>query len=116
MKNKKQEISNHEMTSVLSYLGILVLIPFLVIEKKNRDDFIKFHLRQGFVLLVLELILWAVVGVFGWIPVVGWLISGIVGLIWVAIIIVIVIAIIKALSNEKWKIPIVSDYTYLIKI
>jgi uncharacterized membrane protein len=111
MKNK-----NHELTAVLSYLGILVLIPFFVIEKKKRDDFIKFHLKQGFVLLIMEIILSVVMNVFGWIPVLGAVISGLLGLVFVAIVIIIIIAIIKALQGEKWKIPVVSDYTHLIKI
>lgn len=43
--------------ALLSYVGPLCLIPFLTGEK---DEFVKFHLRQGMVLLIGEVILWVI--------------------------------------------------------
>lgn len=42
---------------ILAYLGILIIIPFLVAK---NDQFVKFHLKQGLLLFIIELILWFV--------------------------------------------------------
>lgn len=40
---------------ILAYIGILVIIPFLMAKD---DSFVHFHIKQGLVLVVLELIIW----------------------------------------------------------
>jgi uncharacterized membrane protein len=108
--------SDHQMTAVLSYIGILVLIPLLAIDKKKKDDFIKFHIKQGLILFLAEIILAVIEGILARIPVIGWVFETILGLAWLAIVIVCVIAIIKALNGEKWEISMLSDYTKKINI
>lgn len=39
---------------VLCYIGILVLVPFLA--EKNKDEYLKCHIRQGLGILVLYII------------------------------------------------------------
>lgn len=97
--------SDETMTAILSYLGILVLIPLLAIDAKKRNDFIKFHLQQGLNFFILEIIVWVIgfiltmitFGIFGYIM---WI-------IWLFVVIVSIIAIIKAMNKEKWEIPLV---------
>ncbi|MBI2042455.1 MAG: hypothetical protein HYT21_01765 [Candidatus Nealsonbacteria bacterium] len=45
--------SSHNRIAILAYLGILILVPFLT-EAKN-DPFVKFHIKQGLVLIIFEL-------------------------------------------------------------
>jgi len=80
--------------AVLCYLGILVLIPFLT-DAKN-DPFVKFHIKQGLVLLIADVI----VGVVSWIPVVGWLAGILIFVLWI-------IGIINAASGKETPLPII---------
>ena len=41
--------------AILAYLGPLCLIPLLTGEK---DEFVKFHVRQGLVILICEVAIW----------------------------------------------------------
>jgi len=96
--------SDETMTAILSYLGILVLIPLFAIDAKKRNDFIKYHLQQGLNLFILEIIIWVIgfiltlitLGIFGYIMY----------LIWLAVVILSIIAIIKAMNKEKWEFPL----------
>jgi len=85
---------------VLSYLGILALIPLLTV---NDSDFIKWHAKNG---LVFGLVSMIAVVLLQFIWVLGQVLScfGI-----VAFIVVTVVAISKALKGERWRIPLVSD-------
>ncbi len=51
------EIENGKGMGCLSYLGVLVLIPFFA-EKTNR--FVRYHARQGLVLFLAEVAFWVV--------------------------------------------------------
>ncbi|MDP4001407.1 MAG: hypothetical protein Q8P83_04170 [bacterium] len=48
--------SHNKLMAVLAYLGILIVIPFLV---SPQDKYVKFHLKQGAVLLITWIIIWA---------------------------------------------------------
>lgn len=105
-KSNKALDSNETMTAVLSYLGFLVLIPLLSIEKKKRNDFIKFHMQQGLNLFIIEIILVVVFAILG--SILG--IFGIIGnILYVLFVILSIIALIKAVNKEKWPIPIVEN-------
>lgn len=56
-KYSKDEIESGRSLSILCYLGILVLIPYFT-EKKN--NYVLYHVKQGFNLLLIELICFAV--------------------------------------------------------
>lgn len=86
----------------LCYLGPLFVVPWLL---RPNSQFIKYHVNQGLVLFLF----WLLLGVFEWIPVVGWLgfvgdIIGIVGLI-------------SGLSNaskgRRRPIPLIGDITLI---
>jgi len=44
---------NDTLYGILSYLGILVVIPLLI---RNKSEFAKFHAKQGLVLFLFEVI------------------------------------------------------------
>jgi uncharacterized membrane protein len=96
-----KKVSNKNGLAALSYIWILCLVPLL----GSKDEFVKFHAKQGFILFIIELALILV----GWIPVIGWLASLIVA-------IVAIIGLIKALNGEKWEIPYVYNWSQKIKI
>jgi uncharacterized membrane protein len=92
--------------AALSYVWILVFVPLLV---KRQSGFVQFHVRQGLVLLIAELILWVV----GMVPVLGWLIA-FVGHIVVTVLAV--LGIVAALVGRYWEMPFFSEYAKKLNI
>lgn len=109
----KKLTDNQMLTAILSYIGILWLIPLLVINKKKRDDFIKFHLQQGINLFIWELIILIVLGILQMIPIIGVVFGVIYWIAYVFFVVVIIMAIVKGVQGEKWKIPIFSGHKFV---
>jgi uncharacterized membrane protein len=100
---------------ILSYLGLLALIPLLV-EKEDRN--VQWHAKHGLILFaaafILSVVLWFLTGIVTMVPGLGCLVSLIsffagMGL-WVGYLIVIVVAIMKALKGERFLVPGISEY------
>jgi uncharacterized membrane protein len=84
--------------AIIAYLGILVLIPLLT-DAKN-DPFVKFHTKQGLLVLI-GLVLSSIIVV---VPVLGWAIGS---LIWIASIILMIIGIMNAANGKQEELPLV---------
>ena len=76
---------NNTLMAVLSYIGPLVFIPYLTAK---NDPFVKFHIKQGLVLIVIEILIFAAnlvapffMIIFGLINL-GTFILSIVGIVW----------------------------------
>jgi uncharacterized membrane protein len=82
-------------------LGFITGIIFYLIEKENK--FVRFHAMQS---ILVFLPVWIIVWLLGWIPVFGWIVSGLLGLL---SLILWLILMIKAYQGEKFKLPIVGD-------
>jgi len=93
--------------AVLCYLGILVLIPLLT-DAKN-DSFVKFHIKQGLVLLIFEVIL----SVAAAIPVVGRIV-GSVG--WIISVVLFIMGLVNAIGGVEKELPIIGKYGSKINI
>ena len=97
------EIKNGKVMSILSYIGILVLIP-LFAEKNNR--YVRFHVNQGFTLVVIELAI-AVVGiVLNFIPIFGIVIRALLSL---ATLILMILGIVNAATGKAKELPIIGS-------
>jgi uncharacterized membrane protein len=92
---------------VLSYLWILALIPLLV-EKEDAE--VQWHAKNGLLLFAGEIVLWLALAILGMVPVVQVLGCVLVPLLWVVILVIHIIAIVKALKGDRLRIPLVSDY------
>lgn len=92
---------------VLSYLGILALVPFFV---KKDDPFISWHARQGVLLFVVCFIAYLVLFVFSLVPFFGLLTLPLYLLLFVAIVAVSIYCIVQACQGKKWPIPILSQF------
>jgi uncharacterized membrane protein len=83
-------------------LGWVTGIVFIVLEKKST--FVKFHAWQSImtfgVLFVVSLI-------FSWIPIIGWLIGTLIGIL---SFILWIILIIQAGTGKMWKVPLAGDW------
>ena len=97
--------SNRSVMLVLSYLGILALIP-LITEKNDSE--VQWHARHGLVLLVAYLIL--TVGLF-----MASLVIGFIGMLqiplWLGYLVVIILGITNALNGKRFVIPGLSEFT-----
>ncbi|MFH1910374.1 MAG: hypothetical protein ABIJ72_04305 [bacterium] len=87
--------------AVLCYLGILILVPLLT-DAKN-DAFVKFHLKQGIVLIIASI----AISVINIIPIIGQLISIVGGLI---VFVLWIMGIINAAGGQEKELPIIGKY------
>ncbi len=83
--------------AILSYIGILFLIPMLTAK---NDEFVQFHAKQGLVLFVAEI---ATV-LIGWIPVLGWAVGTIANICWLVLSI---IGIVNVVNGKKVPLPVI---------
>ncbi|HTL39230.1 MAG TPA: hypothetical protein VL306_00230 [Methylomirabilota bacterium] len=90
--------SNKTLMGILSYLGILVVIP-LITDAKN-DQFVKFHIKQGLVLLICDVLANFIVRI----PVFGWILSP---LIWLGILVLAIMGIINVVNNQTKELPVI---------
>lgn len=86
-----KDIQDNKVLAAISYLWVLSLIVLLV---KKDSKFAKFHAKQGLVLFIASIIL-------GFVPVLGWLLE-------LVVVIFVIVGLLKALSGEYWKMPLVS--------
>jgi len=93
--------------AILCYLGILVLIPLLT-EAKN-DPFVKFHIKQGLVLLIFDVVMSVILAI----PVIGWVAGGI-G--WIFTLILFIMGIINAAGGQEKELPVIGKYAEKINI
>lgn len=105
--NPGSDKSNEKICAILSYL-LIGLIWFAVDEKVRKSSFAKYHVKQGLVLLILDLIIWAISNV----PFIGWFIAPI---LWIGFIILMIIGIINAANNSEKPLPLIGQYASIFK-
>lgn len=99
------DISPHDKKTamgVLAYIGPLVIIPYLM---EKDDSFVKFHVKQGLVLLSIEVILWVVTMTF-WMLMFGMLYS----IIHLALVVLSILGIVNVVQKKEQKLPLVGDF------
>jgi len=93
---------------VLSYLGVLALIPYLV----SKNDDVRWHAKQGLTLAAAFILAHLASGVLSFLPLIGGMLSA---LYWPVVSLggfcLIVVCIMKALHGERWRIPVIADLT-----
>jgi uncharacterized membrane protein len=88
----------------LAYVTIIPAIIFLLIEPYNRNSFVRFHAWQCIFLGITSIAIHLVLGV---IPVIGWFMMPFASL---GILIVWIIALVKALKGERYELPIIGKF------
>ncbi len=101
-KIEDKDILENKTIAALSYAWILFLVPLL---GKRDSKFAQFHAKQGLILFIIEL----VAGFFMWFPIFGQLLM-------LALVLVSVLGIIKALNGEWWKMPVVYEWSKKINL
>ncbi|MFA5358288.1 MAG: hypothetical protein WC310_00510 [Patescibacteria group bacterium] len=98
----KINLSDNKTIAALSYIWVLFLIPLLA---KREDKFCQFHAKQGLALFLVEV----VGGFVFWIPLIGWA-------LFLAVLVVSVVGILKALGGQYWEIPVLGEYAKKINL
>ena len=93
---------NQKLMSILSYLGILAVIPF---SMSKDDPVVKFHLKQGLVLLAIEVAVYAL-GMFMWQL---WQILQIVNL---GTLILSILGIVNVMQKKQQELPLVGSFAH----
>ena len=101
--------SDRTIMLVLSYLGILCLIPLLV---KKDDPEVQWHAKNGTALFGAE-IAWVIVVIILTlvrIPLLGCGITMISCVVWIGFLVISIMAIMKAMKGERMRLPVLTDF------
>ena len=99
--------SNRTLMIVLSYLGLLALIPLLM-EKDDQD--LQWHAKHGLVLFGFWVVLGLVFSVLSAVPVLGCLAIVVSLFLPIAALVIHIICIVKGINGERFLIPGLSDF------
>lgn len=97
---------------VLSYLGILSLIPYFA-KKDDPDQEIRWHAKNGLGLFLAELIIWAVFFVASIALRNSFLGCGLAAaqcVMWLAFLAISIICIVKGMGGQRYRIPVITDF------
>jgi len=96
VENKPQ---TNVLMGALAYLGPLVIVSFLVAKD---DPFVKFHIKQGLVLFVIEVVMWFLSSFMYQL----WYVANIINL---AVLVLAIIGIINAVQKQQKELPLVGS-------
>ncbi len=97
---------------VLSYLGILSLIPYFA-KKDDPDQEIRWHAKNGLGLFIAELIIYAVFFVASLALRNSFLGCGLAAaqcVLWLAFLVISIICIVKGIGGQRYRIPYITDF------
>ncbi len=112
--SNQNDQSNTILFSILSYIGILWLIPLLV---EKNDKVVRFHVNQGIVLFIFDIIGSIAVGIlsaiFVFIPVISFLVVVIASLFGILCFVLMIIGIVNAANKSEKPLPIIGKFQIL---
>lgn len=92
------------LEAALSYMGVLVLVP--IVSGATNHPFVKFHAKQGLVLLIGEVI--AILAAY-WVSYVG-------GILFLLMLLASIAGLFSSLHEEKWFIPGIGNLANLFTL
>ena len=93
------------LMGILAYLGILVVVPFMVAKD---DPFVKFHIKQGLILLVIEVAVW-------FLTMVIWLLAPIAMLVNLGVLVLSIMGIVNVVQGHEKELPVVGKFSSYFK-
>lgn len=94
------DAEQNKLMAVLSYIGPLVIVSFLIAKD---EPFVKFHIKQGLVLFVIEVIIWFLMMVF-------WFLFPILQIVNIVVFVLAIIGIVNAVGGKEKPLPFVGRY------
>lgn len=92
------------LMAILAYLGILIIIPFLMAKD---DPFVKFHIKQGLVLVIIELVIYVLGMAMGIMWLMFFPVMKVVNIIHFALIVFSITGIVNVVQGQEKKLPLV---------
>jgi len=103
----EQDIKDNKMMALLSYIGLLWLIPIFAAKE---SAYAQYHVNQGIVLTIAGIVVGIASFVITLIPIVGWIVGPIVSLIPLAYMI---LGIINVCDGKAKELPFIGKYRIL---
>lgn len=94
------------LMGVLSYLGPLVIVSYL---SAKDDPFVKFHIRQGVVLVVIEVAAWVIGSMM-------WTLLPLTSIVNVGTVILSIIGIVNVVQGQQKELPLVGHFASHVTI
>lgn len=104
------DIQQNKIMAVLSYISWLVLIPLIF---ANKSPFARFHVNQGLVLAVVEVVSIFLLRLLGRLPLIGWIFSIAASLMGLVCLIFAIIGIVNAAGGRAKELPIIGSFKIL---
>lgn len=92
---------NTTLMSVLAYIGILVIIPYLMAKD---DPVVKFHVKQGLVLVVIEVAMWVAGSMV-------YMLAPLLMLVNIATLVLSIIGIVNVIQGNQKALPFVGQFS-----
>jgi len=92
---------------VLSYLGILSLIPYFV---QREDAYIQWHAKQGILITAVSIVVYFVLFILSMMPGIGMLAAVANMLFALCVLGVSIYCIIQACSGNRWSVPVIGSW------
>ncbi len=88
------------LMGILAYLSVFIVIPYAFAK---NDPFVKFHIKQGLVLISINVIIWALNNIF-------WELRPLIGLLNILVFILVIIGIINVAKKKQKELPLVGSF------
>lgn len=108
-----KDIEQNKALALLSYIGLLVLIPILCVK---HSKFTRFHANQGLILCIVTAAVGLTLGIFSYLSVLFWPLWFLTVGIWVAelaLVALAVLGIINAVRGKAKELPFIGKYRIL---
>jgi uncharacterized membrane protein len=106
-----KDVQDNKIMAILSYLGILVLVPIIAAKE---SPFARFHANQGLVLLIASIaysiVVWIITIILALILPVLAFIGTLLGVVSIVFFVLAIIGIINAAKGEAKELPIIGKY------
>jgi len=94
------------LMGILAYLGILVIIPYVMAKD---EPFVKFHIKQGLVLLAIEVVIWVL-------SMLLWQLWWVFNIASLAVLAFIILGIVNVVQGKEQELPFVGKFSENIPV
>ena len=109
--SKKNKDDSKVYAFITTFFGIIGFIIAMISWKD--DKYVMFYAKQSLVIFIFSICVFVFSAIIGWIPIIGWILTAI---LYIGLLVIWVMSWINALSNEKRKLFLVSNFTDKIKL
>lgn len=93
--------------SIISYFSLIGWIIAYVLYSSNKSKLAAYHIRQSLGLMIIAVVLYIVMIIFLFIPVLGWIISILIYISLIGVFVLWVIGLVSAINGQEKPVPII---------